>query len=107
MVWFVYSALFFFLTPAIIAAIGKGKRGASFSFGGLFLASIVFGLIVTGLQKIGLVPRESFQLRGRVGSARTASRKEDAEKNPIRTCATDFDCIDNATRKRCEAAMCK
>lgn len=107
MIWLIYSALFFILTPAIIAAIGNGKRATTFSFGGLLLASILFGFIVVGLQKIGLVPREPFQLRGQVGRERSEARRTDARLNPIRTCANDIDCRDNATRKICMTGVCK
>jgi hypothetical protein len=62
---------------------------------------------VVGLQKIGLVPREPFQLRGQVGSERSEARRTDARLNPIRTCTSDVDCRDNASRKSCRTGLCK
>ncbi len=68
----------------------------------LALSLLAATSILASLQRV-----EAFQLRGEVGSERSEERRKDKRGNPIRTCASDFDCEENETRMKCNAAMCK
>lgn len=91
------------LLLGICAALLVQHRRLTFSSRATGVLLLATAILIGSLLSV----QEPFQIRGQVGSERSASRRQDKQGNPIRTCADDTDCQENETRTSCQAAICR